>query len=357
MKINGVEYADHLKPELIATNKSFIDQLRLVIFNQELEQYFLNFGFNPRYLEIVDLCLLLPDGEALVMAMYDHIIKHISGNKVPGLIESLAKYESFKPLLIRDFEQLYTRCLTNLSSRNCERLKDFAINFATLPNGEKLLLPKMDDLLLNVYDDLTLTEIQQTDVLAMFRDKLSMTKQFHQVIPTIIKSQRNDYLKTLLNNLFVSEGVNDFTSIGEASWSNLVFKVGNKVLKIGWIRNNPACPTHYRVIEPERFEIIYDDQHTPLLYLEIQEYLPNNEVSKDDISDFYFDLSKDGLTYIDPQGKDPSNFGILSNPLPVISKYGQMVSSSFIKKPVVLIDRDCVWQKDDPSIRYFGMGD
>ena len=58
---------------------------------------------------------------------------------------------------------------------------------------------------------------------------------------------------------------------------------------------------------------------------------------------------KDGLIYIDPRGKDPKNFGILRDN----NDSNQcLITDKSKRKKIKLVDRDCVWHKDDPNINY-----
>jgi len=368
MKINEVIcFESH--EQLVQKYHQFVSEIRVASTNGKINEYFANFGFKPRFLEIIDICFLYPDGEILIHSMYDYVIKEITPNKIAPLIESLSKYDSFIPLLIRDFDYLYNKLIH--SDNNQSRLEQFAVNVGNLPNGNDLITPKMDELILSTYQDPDINKknLEMATILKDLREKLSIEKQFHPVIPAIIKSRRSHQIKQLLERLLTREQVNDFESIGEKTWSNLVFKIGSKVLKIGYIRNNPICEEHYRVHNPEYFEIMYhtpvsfesfesgnEEKATPLIYLEVFDYLSNENVSEKDIEDFYYDLDQDDLTYVDPRGKDISNFGLLTNTEEVSRKHKNL-SLTFKRKPVVLTDRDCVWKKNHPNIQYFGPAD
>ncbi|MDD3453013.1 MAG: hypothetical protein PHN42_01880 [Bacilli bacterium] len=202
----------------------------------------------------------------------------------------------------------------------------------------------------NLDQNLNLNLEKSNDILIQLREKITFDKNNHLVIGAIIKSKKNEYLKLIIENLLKQEEVSDYSCIGENSWSNLVFKIGSKVLKIGWIRNNPSCDDHYRVIKPELYEIIYDENNKPILYIEIQKFLSQTNIETKDIEDFYCDINNDGYIYIDPRGKCNSNFGILNEN--VFSENDDNISDSFRKKPLVLIDRDCLWKKNDTNINY-----
>lgn len=128
--------------------------------------------------------------------------------------------------------------------------------------------------------------------------------------------------------------------------------MGNKVLKIGWTRNNPNCIKHYRILEPDLEEVIYDSEGKPILFIEIQPFLSQKGIRKKDITEFIEELKKDGYIYIDPNSEKIDNFGILTDQL-----YDQLnpkvFSKSFQNKHIVLTDRDCIWKKGDPNIKFF----
>lgn len=186
------------------------------------------------------------------------------------------------------------------------------------------------------------------NILSLLKTKLSKEKRDHLAIGAIVKSKQNDYLKEILTKLIAEENATDFISIGDNSWSNIVFKIGKKVLKFGWIRNNPNCPDLYRIINPDFFQVIKNKEGIPVLYIEIQSYLDQKNITEADIEDFYTDIENEGLIYIDPKGKNPTNFGWLNDNDEELPN----TSETFKKRKLVLIDRDCVWHKDDPNICY-----
>jgi hypothetical protein len=456
-------YTEEQKEKIRVVNRKFADDLKLAIFNKKIGEFFDSFGFKPRFLDIVETLFCFPDGEKMILDLYDYIIKDIKDIHIPAFVQKLESHTCFHFLLISDFEVFFERSL-NSNSILTNNIVDFADAMIKIPGGDILIMSKLDkilnginpmficnivklfenkagfdklvsdnfekwiiisrgdstiyliDLILkidqyyaikyikknfdhilnnvgngkmfnvlsifsnyielislmkdkiesiisygNAFDirniltgldeKLNLGIAKNNDILFLLREKLSIEKQRHLAIGAIIKSRKNEYLKSLIYNLMKQENVDDFMNIGDDSWSNIVFKIGKRVLKLGWIRNNPDCDSHYRIIEPEKYEIIYDKNGNPILYIEIQQCLSQEGISESDIQDFYDDIDEDEYIYIDPRGLNPTNFGILNN-IDFKNYVGQKVSESFKKKAVVLVDRDCFWRKNNPNIKY-----
>lgn len=453
---------DEQRQKVINANNDYVNELKRAIECNRVDEFFKGLGFKPRFLDLIDTLLCFPDGEEIILNLYDYIISNIKDVHVPYLVEKMVSNLNFHHLLIRDFEILFTKSLNGN-----DILTNSVINFISgmikVPGGDLLIISKLSiifdkvcptlvsyiiflfkdksyfsdfiktnfenfigvskgisinelikkmlildqeyaidyiknnfeiilqnagggnifELLLIIsnYEELAIlikekeymvvkcsnasdiiriiSKLDQSlnlnleksnDILIQLREKITSDKNNHLAIGAIIKSEKNEYLKLLIQNLLKQETVSDFSCIGEKSWSNLVFKIGNKVLKIGWIRNNPNCDDHYRVIKPELYEIIYDENNEPILYIEIQPFLSQTNIETKDIEDFYCDINSDGYIYIDPKGKCNSNFGILNENFSLESN--DNISESFRKKPLVLIDRDCLWRKNDSNINY-----
>lgn len=461
MNINNF-YTDDQRQKVINANNDYVNELKKAIECNRVDEFFKGLGFKPRFLDLIDTLLCFPDGEEIILNLYDYIISNIKDVHVPYLVEKMVSNLNFHHLLIRDFEILFTKSLNGN-----DILTNSVINFISgmikVPGGDLLIISKLSiifdkvfptlvsyiiflfkdksyfsdfiktnfenfigvskgisinelikkmlildqeyaidyiknnfeiilqnagggnifELLLIIsnYEELAIlikekeymvvkcsnasdiiriiSKLDQSlnlnleksnDILIQLREKITSDKNNHLAIGAIIKSEKNEYLKLLIQNLLKQEAVSDFSCIGEKSWSNLVFKIGNKVLKIGWIRNNPNCDDHYRVIKPELYEIIDDENNEPILYIEIQPFLSQTNIETKDIEDFYCDINSDGYIYIDPKGKCNSNFGILNENFSLESN--DNISESFRKKPLVLIDRDCLWRKNDSNINY-----
>lgn len=442
-------YSDEQKENMRKTNEEYVNNLRISLKENRVEEYFNSFGFKPRLLEIVDLLGLYSDGEEMIFSLYEYLIKNIKDIHIPSLISKLTNYKSVIELLVNDGDSLIDRVIKVKSFTNSVFI--FVEAVLKLPNGEKLILNKIDsileashptlifstvklfedrpyfhyffknnvdkfiklsrgksvidftsymintdvifakdyitnnlevilknigggqifDFLVNilvkdeyvnfikknidvVIDNCSAKDInlildnldvkynlgleKSHDVLIMLKNKLAFERQDHLAMGAIVKSRKSSYIKELIDKLLKEENANYIEPIGDNSWSNIVFKIGSKVLKLGWIRNNPHCPEHFRIIEPIYFEAICDKNNNPVLYIEIQDYLTQEGIADSDIQEFFDDIEKDNLIYIDPRGKNPTNFGFLSNK----SK----------EKRLVLLDRDCVWKKDDKNINY-----
>ena len=289
---------------------------------------------------------------------FDKLIEISRGCSILEIVKEMLELD--KQFTIEYIKSNLEKILTNLGSGQiCEILNVF-IKYEELVDlikeNKELIIDcsnafDITGILARFDDKLNLEIYKNNDILALIKGKLLGEKQTHLAIGAIVRSHQNEYLKDLFNFLLELEQVNDFDGIGGKTWSNLVFKAGDKVLKIGWVRNNPNCDEHYRVIDPNSYEIIYDKKNNPILFMEIQPFLSNEGIIEEDIEDFYTDIEKDGYIYIDPRGKDISNFGILTDDL-----YNQLnpklFSKSFQNKHIVLTDRDCFWKKADPNIKY-----
>lgn len=458
----SIFYTDEQRQKIINANNDYVNDLKKAIEYNKIDEFFKGFEFKPRFLDLIEILLCFPDGEVIILNLYDYIISNIKDVHVPYLVQKMGSNLNFHHLLIRDFDELFTKSL-----KSSDLIENNIINFISgmikVPGGDLLIILKLNtivdkisptlvsyiiflfkdkpyfldfiktnfenfigiskgvsinelikemlnldqkyaikyiknnfeiilqnagsgnifEILLTISNceelsalikekvdmvvkysnaadiiriiseldqNLNLNLEKSNDILIQLRKKITSDKSDHLAIGAIIKSKKNEYLKSLIENLLKQEGVSDYYCIGEKSWSNLVFRIGNKVLKIGWIRNNPSCDDHYRVIKPDFYEIIYDENNKPILYIEIQQFLSQTNIETKDIENFYCDINNDGYIYIDPRGKCNSNFGILNEDFNCENK--DSVSDSFKKKPLVLIDRDCLWRKNDSNINY-----
>ena len=336
----------------------------------------------------------VPNGEVLLILRLDEILGVLHPTLISRAIKLLEKYPCFKVLVKTNFEKWLPMARGNAVIEMLDLILNIDENYALayiktnfemiLKNtGEGLVFSLLSILIKHIGltsmiqnevktiikycsaldinrilaeldEQFNLEILKNNDIVTTLREKLEEDKKQHAVIGAIVKSQKSAYLKYLIKQIQNDENVNDFISIGDSTWSNIVFKIGNKVLKFGWIRNNPNCEQHYRLLELERFEIVYDEEGNPILYIEIQRYLSQENITEDDIQAFYDDLSNSGYLYIDPRGKNASNFGVLDSSVAAKIIESQPVSDSFKEKALVLIDRDCVWKKDDPNINWMG---
>ena len=350
MKINDIIYTSGDAQQLINAYKDYVIALRIAIKEHRIPEFFSQFGNKPRYLEIVDVLLQYPDGITLALEIYEYVITNISGNKIPSLIESLFRYEAFRTRLIRDFEYLFNQCLTKSAYKEISLTKLIDV-VSKIPDFTTSLQPKMVKIIAGIHR-LTEEAIDDSKILQLILPKLSIDESTHKAIPAIVHSGKDEYLIRIIQNLLKQEKVDDFTSIGGVSWSTLVFKIGTQVLKIGHIRANSSCPEDFRVIDPLQYEIIYSQYNSPILYIERQEFLSQENITNSDIEDFLDDVKSNGKIYTDNKGDVLSNFGVLNDITPVKLKYGNLLSKSFLAKPVVLLDRDFFWNQNDPNIKY-----
>ena len=336
----------------------------------------------------------IPNGVTLLIPRFDEILAVLHPTLITHAIKLLENYPCFTVLLKTNFEKWLPMARGNATKEMLELILNTDCEYALTyvkTNFEMILkntggglifelltlLIKQDELITLIQEEVTtiikhcsasdineilvdlderlnLGILNNNDIIIILKEKLDENKKQHTTIGAIVKSQKSDYLKSILKQMLEEEKVDEFTSIGDKTWSNIVFKIGNKVLKLGWIRNNPDCDHHYRLIEPERFETIRDEEGNPIFYIEVQRYLPQDGITEEDIQHFYDDLDNDGYLYIDPRGKETSNFGILDSSAASKVIESHPVSESFKNKSLVLVDRDCVWRKDNPDIKRMG---
>ncbi len=304
-----------------------------------------------------------PYFEDLIKNNFTRFIRILKGSSIITIIKLLANFDisTAREFIKNNFELI----LNNAGSGFIYEIVLYIVGIPELCSlvKENLTLitkyshvSEINRMLDELNDQLSLGLLDNADILKILKAKLSGKNEEHLTIGAIIKSGKSDYLKTILNHLLEQEGVEDFVSIGgDGNWSNLVFRIGSKVLKLGFIRNNPNCPQHYRILVPEMYEIIFDYEGEPVLYIEIQQFLSQEGITKEDIANFYKDLQNDGFTYLDSRGSNPINFGLLSELVASEICENNKVSESFKNKALVLIDRDFVWHKDDPNIRFTGI--
>lgn len=338
----------------------------------------------------------IPGGDLLVLSIIDEIIldnQHLGGvlieefknkpyfkylitnnfiefiklSKGSSILTIIKLITNFDPLVAREFIKTNLELiLINAGNGSVYEIVSYLSENEELCHLIKQNLPliikhsssnEIKSLLDDLDQKLSLGLLDDADILKTLLKKISGKNEEHVAIAAIIKSGKNDYLNQILNDLLSQEGVEDFTSIGgDDNWTNIVFKIGTKVLKLGFRKNNPNIPQHFRIIKPDMYEIITDHDGKPVLYIEIQKFLSQEGISKEDIADFYKDLERAGLMYLDSRGANPVNFGILDEAGALEVCEGNEVSETFRNKALVLIDRDFVWRKDDPNKNFNGVG-
>lgn len=345
--------------------------------------------FNYRIIKLATALIEIPECEQILLSRIEELLQSVNPTCIDELYGQFENTPYYKDIYLRTYAKylLIARgnsvigCLRKLIEldlpiamkfinenlidlmNNCgEGLVAYLINMlAAYEELHSLLKDNIDniidccnarealEIMRSLDDKLELGLYKKNDVIETLQERLSITNQGHPALGAIIKAGRNEQIKDIISSLLEEENVLDYHNIGiQGSWSNIVFKIGNKVLKIGWIRNNPQCENHYRVIKPLYFETIYDKNGNPVLYIEIQDYLYTVGFGPNDINNLLVDIASDGLVYVDPRGADVSNFGLLNKD----KAPSENVSDSFKKLPLVLIDRDCLWKKDDKNIVY-----
>lgn len=92
--------------------------------------------------------------------------------------------------------------------------------------------------------------------------------------------------------------------------SNLVFKIGNSVLKLGETRNCRKVYINHRILASQVRKLIFDKNQRELFYVEIMKYVKTGDVTEEEMQELKSDLYSQGLVWDDAKLE---NCGILDN--------------------------------------------
>lgn len=154
----------------------------------------------------------------------------------------------------------------------------------------------------------------------------------------------------------------DYCDSGSSSY---VFQIGDKVLKIGSLRNTYKIPNHPRILQPlTRIELLQDDgENTPFACIEIMERVDSvnpGDFLEEEMYKIYKELRDAGIIWTDPRLANlgrlrKDNINILNGEeLDVEPKSVGFINGKnkrVLKKgDIVILDTDYIYMQDDPNI-------
>ena len=180
-----------------------------------------------------------------------------------------------------------------------------------------------------------------------------------------IDSKTINALNILINEIAQNEktDISEIERIGSGCYST-VYKVGNKVIKLGANRVTHKIPYHRRILQPLIRRPISTCQKG--IYIEIAEYTESDKsITDEDVYQIYKELRDDGIIWLDAKA---SNLGRLtkdnvinySEPLHVDSSSVGLIDAEKKEPPLpkgelVIIDTDLLFREEDFDINSLGM--
>lgn len=190
---------------------------------------------------------------------------------------------------------------------------------------------------------------------------------FHLLDSYISLKKREEYSETLaimLDELLHSENCrySDINSVTSGGYSQ-VYKIGNKILKVGKPRASYSIPNHRRLLQPLIRTNLIDEENNniPIACIEIQDGVDLSEtISKEELYYIYKELREDGIIWSDAKigniGKlrrdnvptlEGERMDVAPNSVGFINGKND---SELSTGDWVIIDSDFVYREDDPNL-------
>lgn len=165
-------------------------------------------------------------------------------------------------------------------------------------------------------------------------------------------------VKNIIDSISKKEKLSilDINKIGYGSYSN-IYKIGNKVIKIGYKRNIDKIVDNNRILLPDEFINIKDN------IIEITDYIDDkSDFTKDEIYEVYKDLREQGIIWMDPSKDnlkriDNINIEIQKEKSKNRNKYPFIKNKRIINRPLksndlVIIDLDHLVEENNKGRIY-----
>ena len=165
-------------------------------------------------------------------------------------------------------------------------------------------------------------------------------------------------VKNIIDSISKKEKLSilDIDKIGDGSYSN-IYKIGNKVIKIGYKRNIDKIVDNNRILLPDEFISIKDN------IIEITDYIDDkSDFTKDEIYEVYKDLREQGIIWMDPSKDnlkriDNINIEIQKEKSKNRNKYPFIKNKRIINRPLksndlVIIDLDHLVEENNKGRIY-----
>ena len=168
----------------------------------------------------------------------------------------------------------------------------------------------------------------------------------------------------MLDELLHSENCrySDINSVTSGGYSQ-VYKIGNKILKVGKPRASYSIPNHRRLLQPLIRTNLIDEENNniPIACIEIQDGVDLSEtISKEELYYIYKELREDGIIWSDAKigniGKlrrdnvptlEGERMDVAPNSVGFINEKND---SELSTGDWVIIDSDFVYREDDPNL-------
>lgn len=324
---------------------------------------------------------------SFIVKNFDYLIMLVDENNFARLLNYVSLEENLSRSVLKKFSSFMRRFKTgDISNKNQEIFFDM-ITF--LPGNKTVLLKNMKDVIESISPTVlfdlafSLKEISPkysnkiNETINSNQDKIckdillrSLSKRNVQDDITI--KDLNDYsltLQILFREILKSEGKKfcDVEMIGEGGFSQ-IFKVGDKVIKVGAPRKTYNIPNHRRIIQPLARVNLTNQYQESIGTIEVTDEVDTSrgalsKITKEDLYRIYKELRDDGIIWTDPK---INNLGILKRKnVPTIrGKHFQVspISAGFInelkeikplnKGDIVIVDTDYLYLQGQKDISY-----
>lgn len=326
-------------------------------FMLELADNFPTF-FNKIYDNVVDFFVKYDDGNNIIEIMKEEIVSKLAvlilnneiGEDLYLIIKDFILINYDFNILAAELDEYGHLNLEYDSSNKRFLLNDIDILFKTSKNYKYELFKKYSGYL-------------NKKLVYNFSNKL---KPFllidEEIISNIFSSGLgNDFLMWVEKYLEKSTGSKVITNAGKGSCTR-VFKIGDYVIKCSnskWSMEEEICPRNYLIIK--NFEEVYvrNDLGEVTGAIEVQKYLSKSLSINDSKLQLMFlrSLLEDGLVLKD--GLVDTTFGsncfYLDSYLDADCDNPEVLPSWFKKDPIVLVDRDLIFKKENKNPRIRGI--
>lgn len=173
------------------------------------------------------------------------------------------------------------------------------------------------------------------------------------------------YFKRIVDEVLDYEGIkcSDIRLIGEGG-SSCVYKIGNKVLKLGRNRLGFKIDNNKRFLRPLLRENIKSLKDGTLFFIEITEKVKTENITYEDVYQIYKELRDEGLVWVDCYSQnlgrlEKSNkiyFGEQINPVSSAINYNTESFDELEKRELVILDNELILPEKD-FIDKFGFFD
>lgn len=194
-------------------------------------------------------------------------------------------------------EKIFDRVLESLEKENTDRSSEIVYNLCVFNGFRKKLMKKYP--------------FTTTIITSFMRFDKEMKYQGGTIIGKLLQDGNEKLVVPYVNDLLKNKRLNasNIVMIGGGG-SNLVFKINGKVLKLGETRNNKYIFINHRILESKVRKLFTDEKDNDLFFLEIMNYAPTGDVTREEADELQEDLLRQGLYWYDTKLE---NCGVLQD--------------------------------------------